>query len=103
MGFIPLHTRTAGHRLSRSPAGGQDVTSLRTLNFRTTTPTPTKLGGTKTPKLLTIALPLGAIAMTGVATQAEAQFKPCIKINAKDNLPCPMTADRTEQVKFGSR
>jgi hypothetical protein len=55
------------------------------------------------PKLLTIALALGAFAMTGVATQAEAQFKPCIKINAKDNLPCPMTADRTEQVKFGSR
>jgi hypothetical protein len=50
-------------------------------------------------KLLTIALALGALAVTGVATQAEAQFRPCIKTNPKDSLPCPMTAERTEQVR----
>jgi hypothetical protein len=50
-------------------------------------------------KLLTIALALGAFAMTGVATQADAQFRPCIKNNPKDNLPCPMA----EQVKLRSR
>lgn len=54
-------------------------------------------------KLLTIALALGAFALTGVATPAEAQFRPCIKNNPKDNLPCPMTAERAEQVKLRSR
>jgi hypothetical protein len=53
-------------------------------------------------KLLTIALALGAFAMTGVATQAEAQNRPCIG-NPKDNLPCPMTAQRTEQSRFRNR
>jgi hypothetical protein len=50
-------------------------------------------------KLATIALALCAFAVTGVATQAEAQNGPCIKNNPKDNLPCLMTAERTEQVR----
>lgn len=54
-------------------------------------------------KLLTIALALGAFAMTGAATQAEAQFRPCIKNNPKDNLPCLMTAEGTGQTKLRSR
>jgi hypothetical protein len=50
-------------------------------------------------KLLTVALTLGVFAMIGVASQAEAQFRPCIKNNPKDNVPCLMTAERTEQVR----
>jgi hypothetical protein len=54
-------------------------------------------------KLLTVALTLGAFAMIGVTSEAEAQFRPCIKNNAKDNLPCPMTAEGTGQIKVRSR
>ena len=54
-------------------------------------------------KILTIALALGAFAAACVATQAEAQFGPCIKNNPKDNLPCLMTAEGTGQTKLRSR
>lgn len=50
-------------------------------------------------KPLTVALALGAFAMIGVTSQADAQFRPCIKNNPKDNVPCTMT----EQVKLRSR
>jgi hypothetical protein len=54
-------------------------------------------------KLLTVALTLGAFAMIGVASQADAQFRPCIKNNPKDNVPCLMAAEGAEQIKFRSR
>jgi hypothetical protein len=37
--------------------------------------------------------------VTGVAAPADAQSRPCIKA-PKDNLPCPMTHQRPEQVNF---
>ena len=54
-------------------------------------------------KLLTVALTLSAFAMIGVASQAEAQFRPCIKNNPKDNVPCLMTAEGTGQIKPRTR
>jgi hypothetical protein len=44
-------------------------------------------------------LTVGAFAVTGVATTADAQSRPCIKA-PKDNLPCPMTHQRPEHVNF---
>jgi hypothetical protein len=59
------------------------------------------MGGTKMLKFLIVTFALGAFAMTGLATEAEAQSRPCIK-GPKDNLPCPMTHQRPEQVKARS-
>ncbi len=53
-------------------------------------------------KLFIVALTLGAFAMTGLATEAEAQSRPCIKA-PKDNLPCPMTYQRPELVNLRNR
>jgi hypothetical protein len=53
-------------------------------------------------KLFIVALTLGAFAMTGMPSEAEAQSRPCIKA-PKDNLPCPMTHQRPEQVNLRSR
>jgi hypothetical protein len=54
-------------------------------------------------KLLTVALMLGAFAMIGVTSQAQAQFRPCVKNNPKDNVPCLMTAEGTGQIKLRNR
>ena len=40
-------------------------------------------------KSLITALALGAFATTAIASQAQAQYKPCIKA-PKDYLPCPV-------------
>jgi hypothetical protein len=54
-------------------------------------------------KLLAVALTLGAFAMIGVTSQAGAQFRPCIKNNPKDNVPCLMAAEGRGQIKLRSR
>ena len=40
-------------------------------------------------KSFIVALAIGVFAVTGVATTADAQSRPCIKA-PKDNLPCPI-------------
>ena len=95
-GYIPLHTTSAAQRLSRFPAGGPGPLDLRI------TATIKAMGGTKMLKFLIVTFALGAFAMTGLATEAEAQSRPCIK-GPKDNLPCPMTHQRPEQVKLRNR
>jgi hypothetical protein len=54
------------------------------------------------PKLLIVALALGAFAMTGLAIPAEAEFGPCIG-DPKDNLPCFMTPQRPQPSKVRVR
>lgn len=53
-------------------------------------------------KLFIVTFALGAFAMAGLTTEAEAQSRPCIK-GPKDNLPCPITSQRPEQVKLRNR
>ena len=50
-------------------------------------------------KSFIVALTIGAFAVTGAAAPADARSRPCIKA-PKDNLPCPMTHQRPEQVNF---
>jgi len=50
-------------------------------------------------KLLIVALALGTFAVSGVAIEAEARSRPCIKA-PKDNLPCSMTYQSPEPVKL---
>jgi hypothetical protein len=52
-------------------------------------------------KFLMIALSLGAFAIAGMAIQAEAEARPCVK-GPKDHLPCPVTLQRPQHDKTRS-
>jgi hypothetical protein len=53
-------------------------------------------------KSFIVALAIGTVAVTGVATTADAQSRPCIKA-PKDNTPCALTHQRPETVNLRSR
>jgi hypothetical protein len=38
-------------------------------------------------KSLIVAFLLGAVAVSGIATQVQAEFKPCVN-STKDSVPC---------------
>lgn len=52
-------------------------------------------------KVLMIALSLGIFAIAGIAIQAAAEARPCVKA-PKNYLPCPVTLQRPQPDKAGS-
>ena len=53
-------------------------------------------------KFLITSLALAVFAMTFIAVEAQAEFRPCVKA-PKDYLPCPMTVERAQHPKARTR
>jgi hypothetical protein len=49
-------------------------------------------------KSLIVTFALGAFAMSGSASQAQAEFKPCVN-STKDSVPCFATSQKLQLAK----
>jgi hypothetical protein len=66
--------------------------------MRRTRHAPIEMGGHEMLKFLITSLALALLGTAFVTVEARADFRPCIKA-PKDNLPCPMTAQRPQLPK----